>query len=105
MSLTEAPDRETAKRLFVELLNSPKPNLITNYIDEFILYELGDFDNRSGEILVNPAPVSIMTGLECVKEYKARKDLLDKIYSTPSPSGDEDKVDIPEFLKEENNVN
>lgn len=104
-SIFEASERETAKRMFMELLNSPQPNQITQYIDEYILYEMGDFDKTTGSILVNPAPVNVVNGIQIVQEWKHRKALLDEIYSTPSHSGDEEStnsVDIPEFMKGDN---
>lgn len=103
-AIFEASDRETAKRMFMELLNSPQPNQITQYIDEYILYEMGDFDKTTGAILVNPSPVNVVNGIQIVQEWKHRKALLDEIYSTPSPSGNEEStnsVDIPEFMKGE----
>lgn len=99
MSLVEATDRESAVKMFVEIFNSPQPNQITQYFDEYILYEIGDFDKNTGALNSHPSPVSIINGLEAVKLWKQRKQMLDEIYSTPSLTGDEVSVDLPDIVK------
>lgn len=100
--LFEAPDNETAKRMFMELLSSPEQNLITKYIDEYVLFELGDFDTTTGNITVNSAPINVINGIQVVQEWKQRRKFLEELYQTSNSEDDLKTIDIPDFLKEVN---
>lgn len=101
----EAENEDVARKMFIELLNSPQPNEVTQYIDEFILYCIGNFDKSTGKLDVCDAPISVMNGLECIQAWKERKRILEDIYgksniqNPPAEQKVDVSLDIPDFMK------
>lgn len=80
--LISLENADVARRHFLVALLSDTKSPVRDFPDDYILYELGDFDNTTGKFLINPSPVQVMTGFEAVeaaKEYirKKEKERLD----------------------------
>lgn len=89
--------RELAIRNFVVAMLSNQKSAVRDFPDDFILYELGEFDNATGAILPNPAPVIVMTGfqaLEASKNYLKRRREREKDIISDDLKGGNLNVDI-----------
>lgn len=53
-----------AKRVMTSLYRDPG-NMISQYPEDYTMMCLADYDDCLGEIVVLPAPVSIMRGVDC----------------------------------------
>ena len=69
-SLIALENAEVARRNFVMSMLSPEKSPVKDFPDDYILYEMGGFDNHSGEITVHACPIKVMTGFEAVEEAK-----------------------------------
>lgn len=69
-SLIALENADVARRNFVMSMLSPEKSPVKDFPDDYILYEMGGFDNHTGEITVHPCPVKVMTGFEAVEEAK-----------------------------------
>lgn len=57
----------TAIRSFMEMLISgDKNSLLALYPTDYLLYCVGSFDQDTGLVATNPAPLHIVSGLECI---------------------------------------
>lgn len=62
--------RELAIRNFIVAMLSNQKSAVSDFPDDFILYELGDFNNSTGSIIPHPTPVIVMTGFEALESAK-----------------------------------
>lgn len=69
-SLIALENAEVARRNFVMSMLSPEKSPVKDFPDDYILYEMGGFDNHSGAITVHACPIKVMTGFEAVEEAK-----------------------------------
>lgn len=69
-SLIALENADVARRNFVMSMLSPEKSPVKDFPDDYILYEMGGFDNHTGEIIVHACPVKVMTGFEAVEEAK-----------------------------------
>lgn len=69
-SLIALENADVARRNFVMSMLSSEKSLVRDFPDDYILYEMGGFDNHSGEITVHSCPIKVMTGFEAVEEAK-----------------------------------
>lgn len=69
-SLIALENAEVARRNFVMSMLSPEKSPVKDFPDDYILYEMGGFDNHTGEISVHACPIKVMTGFEAVEEAK-----------------------------------
>lgn len=67
---------DVARRMFVTSILSGQESLVTKFPDDFILYEMGGFDNSTGQFCIHPAPIKVMSGFEAVES--AKKYIQDK---------------------------
>jgi hypothetical protein len=57
-----------AVRAFSDNVNSNDENNISKHPDQFALYKIGVFNDKSGVIDPEEVPVKLMSGIECVNE-------------------------------------
>lgn len=67
---------DVARRMFVTSILSGQESVVTKFPDDFILYEMGGFDNSKGEFSIHSTPIKVMSGFEAVEA--AKKYLQDK---------------------------
>lgn len=69
-SLIALENADVARRNFVMSMLSPEKSPVKDFPDDYILYEMGGFDNHTGEITVHACPIKVMTGFEAVEQAK-----------------------------------
>lgn len=69
-SLIALENAEVARRNFVMSMLSPEKSPVKDFPDDYILYEMGEFDNHSGKITVHDCPIKVITGFEAVEAAK-----------------------------------
>lgn len=69
-SLIALENAEVARRNFVMSMLSSEKSPVRDFPDDYILYEMGGFDNHTGEITVHACPIKVMTGFEAVEQSK-----------------------------------
>lgn len=74
--LVTLENAELARRSLITTFLSGQESPVTQFPDDFILYEIGDFDIKTGEIKMHASPIKIITGFEAVEA--AKKYLLDR---------------------------
>lgn len=69
-ALIALENAEVARRMFVTSILSGQESLVTKFPDDYILYEMGGFDNSTGNFSIHPSPIKVMTGFEAVESAK-----------------------------------
>lgn len=69
-ALITLENADVARRMFVTSILSGQESPVTQFPDDFILYEMGGFDNSTGIFVIHPAPIKVMTGFEAVEAAK-----------------------------------
>lgn len=64
-----ADHKANAIRSFIQLINdkSDNNNMVANHPDQFVLFEIGEFDQNSGVFSSYQTPLSLGNGVEYVK--------------------------------------
>lgn len=60
------PTKAAAIRSFADAVSDGK-SVFCAHPEDYVMMELGSFDDSSGEIVTPTAPVKVITALECVK--------------------------------------
>lgn len=60
------PTRAAAIRSFTDAVGN-KESAFCAHPEDYVLFELGVFDDNSGELVTNSSPEKLLTALECVR--------------------------------------
>lgn len=72
------PSADVARRHLLSTLMSGEKSQIVDFPDDFVLYELGEYEDTVGFIKCHPAPIKVITGFEAVNLVKQHYEKLRK---------------------------
>ena len=101
------PTIEMGKRAFAEAAAS-ESHQFGRYAKDFTLYQIGSFDDSTGEVRCFPSKVSLGTALEARVAMRKQKDMFDEVGDDPSvqqgANGSDPAIVVRSQSRPENNV-
>lgn len=80
-ALIALENADVARRHFIVSMLSNEKSPVRDFPDDYILYELGDFDKFTGKFTLHETPIKVMSGFEAVEAAKAymRKKMQEEV--------------------------
>lgn len=89
-----------AIRAFQDNVNAGDDNNIAKHPDQFTLFRLGEYDDKTGKITPEDTPISVALGVELINDDKPRYTNVDMKIILEAIKQIADKGDISPQLKE-----